>query len=32
MKKEFYILIQGSSKNWGGGHSLCMNEIEGDKV
>ena len=32
MKNEFCILIQGSSKNWGGGHSLCMNEIDGIKV
>lgn len=29
---NFVFLIQGSSKNWGGGHSLCMNEIDGIKV
>jgi SAM-dependent methyltransferase len=32
MKNDFCILIQGSSKNWGGGHSICMNEIDGIKV
>jgi 2-polyprenyl-3-methyl-5-hydroxy-6-metoxy-1,4-benzoquinol methylase len=32
MKIKFVLLIQGSSKNWGGGQSLCMNEIDGTRV
>lgn len=32
MNSKFIILIQGSSKNWGGGGALCMNEIDGSKV